>query len=70
MKRIERIRTMPIEEMAEKIIKMPGGTFDFCKSDCGFGYWCPHEKQCCVDWLNEEGDESGWVLTKGKITKT
>lgn len=55
MKRIDKIRTMSIEELAEKIIEMPAGTYDYCKSDCN-DFECTQEKQCCIDWLNEEVD--------------
>ncbi len=60
MKQIDKIRNMSVEEMAEKLIQMPGGTYDYCKGDCdgasdyGDDWKCEHEKECCINWLNEE----------------
>jgi hypothetical protein len=57
MTRIERIRNMTIEEMAEKIIKK-NITNDYCKGDCNDecddGFVCPHELECCIQWLESE----------------
>lgn len=55
MKRIDYIRAMTAEEMAEKIIKK-NITEDYCKSDCedSENFECLHEKECCIRWLNED----------------
>lgn len=52
MTRIEHIRTMPIEEMADIIIKL-NIIDDYCNSDCEGTEICDcvHEKECCIRWL-------------------
>lgn len=64
MKRINKIRTMTIEELAELIVDIENIDFNFCKSDCD-GDWesedpteiCPHPVECCIRWLGEEWEE-------------
>ena len=53
MTRAEYIRSIPIEELAQIIIDK-NITDEFCKSDCGSEDDCPHEKDCCIRWLNED----------------
>ena len=53
MKRIDRIRNMSIGELAEKLMQMPAGTYNYCAADCK-DFECTQEKQCCINWLNEE----------------
>lgn len=53
MTRVEYIRNIPIGEMAQIIIDK-NITDEFCKSDCGSEDDCPHEKDCCIRWLNED----------------
>ena len=57
MTRIEKIRNMPIEEMAEAIIRL-NVTDEYCKSDCedveGQGCLPGTEKECCMRWLEED----------------
>lgn len=58
MTRIDKIRSMTTEEIAQQIIKY-NIIDDFCKSDCDdpeFG--CPHATECCVKWLNEEVEDA------------
>ena len=55
--RIDKIRSMTTEEIAQQIIKY-NIIDDFCKSDCDdpeFG--CPHATECCVKYLNEEASD-------------
>lgn len=58
--RIERIRAMPTEELA-KLIVDSNVTDDFCQSDCGDiddpTWQCNHAVECCVRWLNEDGEQ-------------
>ena len=57
MKRIEKLRQMTTEELAELIIKSINLEFDdHCKSDCG-SEDCQDELGCLVKWLN--GDDGG-----------
>ncbi len=60
MTRIEKIRNMPIEEMAKAIIRL-NVTDEYCKSDCegvqdidGEGCLPGPEKECCMRWLEED----------------
>lgn len=54
MTRIEHIRTMSVEEMAESIIER-NITDDYCTSDCGFDECeCDHALECCIAWLESE----------------
>lgn len=53
MTRLEKLRTMAVEEIAPHLCKFGGLEEDFCKSDCDSGE-CLHEVECCVKWLNEE----------------
>ncbi len=57
MTRIERIKSMSIEDIAKMIVD-DDLTAEFCKSDCSDtdDYDCPHPVECCVRWLNEEVD--------------
>jgi len=52
MTRVEYIRSIPIGELAQIIIDK-SITDEYCKSDCGKN-GCPHEKDCCIRWLNED----------------
>ena len=52
MTRVEYIRSIPIGELAQIIIDK-NITDEYCKSDCGKN-GCPHEKDCCIRWLNED----------------
>lgn len=60
MKRIDYIRNMTVEEMAEIIIKKMI-TDKYCKGTCEESisgeYVCNHEKECAINWLNEEMEE-------------
>ncbi|OQA08601.1 MAG: hypothetical protein BWY67_01477 [Bacteroidetes bacterium ADurb.Bin397] len=55
MKRIDYIRNMTTEEMAEKIVEI-NITDAYCKSDCVSDFNCPHELECCMRWLESEGE--------------
>ena len=57
MKRIDYIRNMTTEEMAEKIISMNYCADAYCKSDCVSEFSCPHELECCMRWLESEVSE-------------
>ena len=65
MKRIDYIRAMTAEEMAEKIIKK-NITEDFCKSDCENENDCTHDKECCIRWLYEEDPSFARVVWKDR----
>lgn len=55
MRRIDYIRNMTINELAEKILQL--NVIDaYCKSDCG-REGCPHELECCIRWLESEVEE-------------
>ena len=58
MTRIERIRTMSAEDLADIIVKL-NVIDDYCNSDCKGGEICDyeHEKECCIRWL--ESDSGG-----------
>jgi hypothetical protein len=56
MKRIDHIRTMPIEKMAEIIVTRTL-TDDYCDNSCKRENGCPHPEKCCVRWLNKEVGE-------------
>lgn len=60
MKRIDYIRNMTVEEIANIIIKS-NTTDEYCKSDCE-DTWeepiCQDEMGCCIKWLNEEMEEN------------
>ena len=54
MTRLEYIRKMPVEELAEKIVNL-SVTDEYCDSSCeSEDYTCPHELECCIRWLGEE----------------
>lgn len=52
MKRIDEIRNLSVEELAEIIIEA-NVTDEYCDSSCE-DEECNHEKECCIRWLNEE----------------
>ena len=53
MTRIEKLRSLSVDEWADKI--MGYGMIDgYCKSDCAEDDDCPHEHECVARWLNEE----------------
>ena len=54
MTRIEHIRTMTVEEMAETITMNTNFDEEYCKDDCGHEDECPHEEECCIKWLESE----------------
>jgi hypothetical protein len=55
MTRIERIRTMSAEDLADIIVEL-NITDEYCNSDCDTGNEidCIHEKECCIRWLEEK----------------
>lgn len=53
MKRIDRIRTMRVEDIANLIVES-NTTDAFCKSDCEHDEDCLHPVECCKRWLEEE----------------
>lgn len=60
MKRIDRIRSMSVDEMAKLIVES-NTTDAFCKSDCGLDD-CTHPVECCKCWLESEVNDSGKIL--------
>lgn len=52
MKRIEVIRKMPVEEIAEIILKA-NITDEYCDGSCNKKE-CENEKECCIRWLQDE----------------
>ena len=56
MTRIEYIRTMPVEEMADIIVGELVGISDYCNSDCD-DVECLHPVECCVRWLKSKVGE-------------
>ena len=53
MTRIEKLRSLSLEDMADKISDY-GLVDGYCKSDCAEDNDCLHERDCIVRWLNEE----------------
>ena len=54
MTRYEKIMEMSIRDVAEALIELEKFDDEYCKSDCGPEYDCPHEVECAARCLGEE----------------
>lgn len=74
MTRYEKIKSMTIEEMAEKIVEV-NITDEYCFGACvdddeDINCTKENEIKCCVDWLNEEVEKNERYRKHNRIPKT